>query len=254
MTESSWPKNALAIIGVTAAIALGVSALPLRAQGQPAATAAASQAPSAQESEGETWKFDTHRAFAADQNWTAVEGDWEVLHDPTAPSAPNTFGLTKYGLPRTEGNLRWLTSFIRTTYPIAVANDPREYSNFTAEADFKTTGGAWDRSGGLIFRYVDAKNYYVLAAECPANRLVLYRMKDGKLAALKSISTVIEQGEWYGLKVETQGDRFVGFLNGKKMLEAKDDSFEKGRIGLWGRDDSLARFDNVTVKPLPSAG
>lgn len=255
MTDSSWPRGTLAIIGVTAAITLGVSALPLRAQGNTPATAVStSQTSSKQTSQDKSWNFDAHRAFAADKNWISIDGDWEVLRDPTAPSAPNTFGLTRWGLPRTGGNLRWLTSFIRTTYPIAVAKGPTEYSNFTAEADFKTMGGAWDRSGGLVFRYVNSKNYYVLAAECPASRLVLYRMKDGNLTVLKSFSTPIAQGKWYRLKVEAHGDQLVCFLNGKKVLEAKDDSFGKGRIGLWGRDDSLARFDNVTVKPLPSAG
>ncbi len=247
MFESSWLRRALLTAGVTAVVML--TARP--AHPQPQAQTAPAPANSATQV---AWSFDDDAAFARDQNWIAVDGDWEVLRDPTAPSLPNVFGLAHYGLPRTEYNWRWITSFIRTTYPIALVKDPTEYSDFNVEAYFKSAGGSFDSSGGLIFRYVDRQDYYVLAAECPGDHLTLYRMKGGDLKLLNRVSTPIKRETWYKLKVQAQGDNFVCYLDDRKMFEARDSSFARGRIGLWARDDSRARFDSIMLSMLPPAG
>ena len=45
--------------------------------------------------------------------------------------------------------------------------DPTEYSDFTLEAEFKPIKGYFDCSGGLIVRYNNPDNYYVLRAGMP---------------------------------------------------------------------------------------
>jgi hypothetical protein len=246
MFESSWLRRALLTMGVTAAVMLTARAAHPQPQAQTAPAPVNSAAQVA-------WSFDDDTAFAADSKWIAVDGDWEVLRDPTAPSLPNAFGLAYYGLPRTKYNWRWITSFIRTTYPIAVVKDPTEYSDFTVEAYFKSAGGSFDSSGGLIFRYVDPQDYYVLAAECPGDHLALYRMRGGDLKLLSRVSTPIKRETWYKLKAQATGNNFVCYLDDRKMFETADSSFGKGRIGLWARDDSRARFDSVTLTILPPA-
>ena len=68
---------------------------------------------------------------------------------------------------------------------MAVMTDPPEYSDFTVETSFKSLGGRFDCSGGLIFRYVDDKNFYLLSAGCPSDYFALSRMTNGKLDVLK---------------------------------------------------------------------
>ena len=43
------------------------------------------------------WNFDQDKAGSVPAGWKAVEGEWQVIPDPTAPSQPNTFGLTGKG-------------------------------------------------------------------------------------------------------------------------------------------------------------
>jgi hypothetical protein len=42
-----------------------------------------------------------------------------------------------------------------------------------------------------------------------------------------------------------QGNRFRGFLNGQQVVEATDDSFRSGGVGLWTKADSVTCFDDV---------
>ena len=96
------------------------------------------------------WNFDQDKVGEVPTGWSAIEGDWQVIADPSAPSKPNVFGLPAGSL------LKSLTSALEY-YPMAIETDPTEYSDFTLEAQFQSVGGRFDCSGGLIFRYVDAQ-------------------------------------------------------------------------------------------------
>jgi hypothetical protein len=191
------------------------------------------------------WNFDQDKAHEVAQGWTAVEGEWRVLPDPTAPSPPNGFGLGPGRLVKSLMN-----GLEYSTY--AVVTDPTEYSDFTLEASFKATKGWFDCSGGLIFRYSDPKNYYLLQAGCPSDYFALYLLLGGKPEVLKQTVVPIDQGVWYDLKVVADGDHFVCYANNKMEFDVVDSKIKRGRIGLWAHDDSQALFDNVKLTLAPA--
>jgi hypothetical protein len=58
-------------------------------------------------------------------------------------------------------------------------------------------------------------------------------------------------GEWHTLTIKMIGDQIECHLNGKKQLEAKDDTFTKqGKVGLWTKADAQTSFDNSTVSEV----
>jgi len=193
------------------------------------------------------WNFDQDKQHQIAQGWTAIEGDWEVLSDPSAPSPPNAFGL---------GPGRVVKSLINgLEYSVyTVVSDPTEYADFTLETSFKAKKGYFDCSGGLIFRYEDPKNFYLLEAGCPSDYFVLYRVFGGNSESLKQTMIPIDQGVWYTLKVSAQGDRIVCYSNGKMAFDVTDNRIKQGRIGLWARDDSEPLFDNVKLTLLRPTG
>jgi Domain of Unknown Function (DUF1080) len=195
------------------------------------------------------WNFDHDRGYLLPKDWTAVSGSWAVIRDDGAPSLPNTFGLPGYGLPRTESMMLWIDSFFTTNYLIAIQNDPTEYSDFTLEAAFNPWGGAWGSYAGLVFRYTDPQNYYVLAAACPKGYLALYRMSNGRLNLIKQAPAELQRGRWYTFKVDARADHFVCYLGGKELFEAQDAGIAKGRIGVWSQNDSRVSFDNIKLTP-----
>jgi hypothetical protein len=135
---------------------------------------------------------------------------------------------------------------------VTVLTDKTEYSDFTLEASFKSAGGRFDCSGGMIFRYVDAQNFYVLSAGCPSDYFALSRMTAGKLENLKQTVVPTDKDTWYKLKVWAQGSHFTLYDDNKMIFDVDDTKIAKGRIGLWASDDSQARFDDVTLT-LPLA-
>jgi hypothetical protein len=136
---------------------------------------------------------------------------------------------------------------------MTVMTEPTEYSNFTLEVAFKSVEGRFDCSGGLIFRYVDDKNYYLLSAGCPNDYFGLYRTTNGKTELLKQTVHPTDKDIWYKLKVSAQGGHFVCYDDNKMEFDFDDNKIAKGKIGLWARDDSEARFDNLTLTLLTGA-
>ena len=241
---------AFALAGIFA-MAAGVAFAAGNGAAAEVAAAADAAAPSdAAKSDGsKVWDFDHDRGYSTPQDWIAVAGDWRVVIDRDAPSEPNTIGLPGYGLPRTRQVKLWLDSFFNTNYLLAITKDTTEYTDFSYEAAFKPWGGAFGSYAGLVVRYTDPQNYYVLAAACPKDTLALYRMNDGKLNLIKEVPATLERGRWYNLKVDARGGHFIAYLDGQQMFAADDGSLAKGRIGVWSQNDSRVSFDNIKVAP-----
>ena len=49
--------------------------------------------------------------------------------------------------------------------------------------------------------------------------------------------------------MEVVDNHFTGFLNGSPVVEATDDDYLAGRVGLWTKADSMTCFDDVFVTP-----
>ncbi|HTY54334.1 MAG TPA: family 16 glycoside hydrolase [Candidatus Binataceae bacterium] len=194
--------------------------------------------------EVKTWDFDQDQKGQVAKGWTAVEGDWIVIGDPGAPSAPSTFGLG-------PGRFLWSLYKMLEYYPITVVSDPAEYDDFTLEASFKAVGGRLDCSGGLIARYVDPNNYYVLVAGCPSDYFALTRVSAGASTIIKQSVVPIDKNVWYQLRLVASGEHFSCYANNKMVFDAADSKIAKGRIGLWARADAQVRFDNVKLTLPP---
>jgi len=242
-----WAFALAGSLAMAASVALAASN---RAAAEVAVAADAAAPSDGANSDGsKVWNFDHDRGYSKPQDWKAVAGDWRVIIDPNAPSEPNTMGLPGYGLPHTRTVKLWLDSFFSDNYLLAIPKDATEYTDFSYEAAFKPWGGAWGSYAGLVFRYTDPQNYYVLAAACPKDTLALYRMNGGHLNLIKEVPATLEHGHWYTFKVDARGGHFTAYLDGKQMFAADDGSLAKGRIGVWSQNDSRVSFDNIKLTP-----
>jgi hypothetical protein len=251
MTASSWLKSAVVIAaGAVFAVVVASPSAYSRSRHHKKATPTPTETPTPTATatpQVKVWNFDQDKAGESAPDWQNLVDSWQVIPDATAPSQPNTYGLPPG---RTLTTLLHLLNY----YPMAVVKDPTEYGDFTLEASFKSAGGRFDCSGGLLFRYVDAQNFYVVAAGCPSDYFQFSRMYKGKLEMIKQQVVPTDRDIWYKIRVEAQGNRFTFYDNDKQVFDADDSKIAKGRIGLWARDDSQARFDNVTLTlPIPTA-
>jgi Domain of Unknown Function (DUF1080) len=124
------------------------------------------------------------------------------------------------------------------------------YTDVALIARFKPISGKTDQAAGLIFRIQDKANYYILRANALEGNVNLYIYRNGSRSDLKDGTAPVANGQWQELRVEVQGNRFRGLLNGKLVVEAVDETYKTGRIGLWTKSDSVTCFDEVEAQAL----
>jgi hypothetical protein len=179
-----------------------------------------------------TANFDQAAAGATPPAWTAAltgkgTSIWTVEADASAPSKPNVLKQSGEG-----------------TFPICIKNDSVLKDGFV-EVKFKPVSGKKDQAGGVIWRCRDENNYYIARANALEDNLTIYHTKDGKRVAFKNVDTPVKGGEWHTLRVDFEANHFAVTLDGKRLLEATDDTFsEAGKIGLWTKADSVTLFDD----------
>lgn len=181
--------------------------------------------------------FDNLQTGAAPPGWTATQtgsgsAKWSVEKDDSAPSQPNV--LKQYG---------------QATFPVCFKNDTNLKDGFV-EVKFKSVAGKEDQAGGLIWRVRDANNYYIARANALEDNVTIYHTINGSRVAFKSINTKVTSGVWHTLRVDFEGNKFTVSFDGKKVIEASDESFkEAGKVGVWTKADSVTLFDNFTYGP-----
>jgi hypothetical protein len=187
----------------------------------------------------QTVTFDTSQVLP--EGWsTGVTGKgtakWEVVADDSANSSPNV--LRQSG----EATFCW-----------AVTNRQPIKDGFV-EARIKPISGREDQAGGVVWRFKDANNYYVARANALEGNVVLYKTVNGKRSSLQvkgrmfgyGVDTQVPKGKWSTLRVDFVGNLFTVTLEGRKLFDVQDDTFEtEGGVGVWTKADSVTLFDDV---------
>jgi hypothetical protein len=168
---------------------------------------------------------------------------WEVLKDDSAPSRPNVFAQVSND--RTAGR-----------FPLAIW-DGATVKDGTLTVKFKTVSGAIDQGAGLVWRYRDPNNYYIVRANALENNVVLYKVQNGERLSLSPKGAVsnaygvkhpVPKQRWTTLTVHFQGSLFSVSLNGEKLFDVEDATFTgAGKTGLWTKSDSVIYFDDFQV-------
>ena len=112
--------------------------------------------------------------------------------------------------------------------------------------------GDIDQGGGLIWRAKDPDNYYVARYNPLEHNFRIYFVKDAKRTQLTTAENLgPNTGDWFTLRIVQRGPLIEGYLNGKKVLEARDNTFvDAGGVGVWTKADAQTSFDDLTVKEL----
>src|SRR5829696_2629880 len=178
----------------------------------------------------EEWTFDKDSAGKPPEGSEIFGGTWEVRAEADAPSKPNALAQAAMG----------------EDFP-AVRLGTTVYTDLSARVRFKPVSGKDDQAAGIIFRVQERDNYYILRANALEDNVILFRYGGGRRSTLKEGSARVPSGEWQELRLEVAGDHFRGFLNGQLVVEASDDAYAAGGIGLWTKADSVTLFDDFRV-------
>ena len=133
------------------------------------------------------------------------------------------------------------------------------YADLEMSVRIKSISGKVDQGGGLVWRYIDQNNYYIVRENSLEDNVVLYKVQDGKRTSLPPVgsegaygATVPKLGyDWNSLKVVVKDDLFIVYLNNNELYQVKDTTFTKpGLIGVWSKADASSYFDDLTIQQI----
>lgn len=140
-------------------------------------------------------------------------------------------------------------------FPVAVLADVS-----TVDVDlsvrFKPVSGRVDQAAGLVWRYQDEDNYYIVRANALEDNVVLYKVEKGTRTDLPvkgegrtyGKKADVPAAQWSTLRIVASGQRYEVYLNDAKLYEVEDTTFtQSGRVGVWTKADSVTQFDDLTV-------
>ncbi|HEV8606964.1 MAG TPA: family 16 glycoside hydrolase [Tepidisphaeraceae bacterium] len=156
---------------------------------------------------------------------------WVIQEDEKAPSGKKVLAQTS-------------SDSTDYRFPLCVLKD-FSAKDVEVSVQFKSVSGQVDQAGGLIARYRDKDNYYIVRANALEDNVRLYHVVKGDRVQFAGVSTKVASGQWHTLKLSVKGNHFQVFFNDRPLFEAVDDTFkEAGSAGMWTKADSVTRFDN----------
>lgn len=175
------------------------------------------------------------------------------------------FGYTaKAGAPgkwivEAEGTNKYLAQVdadhTRARFPVAVVNDISA-ADVDLSVRFRLISGRVDQAAGLVWRYRDQDNYYIVRANALEDNVVLYKVENGKRTDLPvkgegrtyGKKTEVPAKQWSALRVVANGRLFEVYFNGTKLYDVEDTTFtQPGKVGVWTKADSVTQFDDLTI-------
>jgi 3-keto-disaccharide hydrolase len=169
-------------------------------------------------------------------------GVWVVTKDDASPN---------------QGNVLAQTDADATGYRFPVCiHDGVTAKDAYISLKFKPVSGKKNQAAGVVWRYRDKDNYYIVRANALENNVVLYKAQNGKREDLPikgegrtyGKKATLPKNQWSELRVTAKGNLFTVWLNGQKLYEVEDGTFtEAGKVGLWTKADSVTYFDDLKV-------
>ncbi len=204
----------------------------------------------AQTQTAKTFTFDQDTVGAPPHGFsTALTGQgkpgvWVVRKDAQSPDRGNVLAQTD-------------ADPTDSRFPVCILDD-LSVKDLDLSVLIKPVTGRGDQAAGLVWRYQDANNYYIVRANALEHNVVLYKVQNGRRTDLPlrgagrtyGKKVTVPSGQWSTLRVTAAGPLFTVYFNGEKLYEVEDATFPgAGKVGVWTKADSVTYFDNLSISP-----
>ncbi len=186
---------------------------------------------------------------------------WTIRDDTAAQSGPSDWVVVSGELVQRSNIWSFAPVDLETRYHLGTHAVTGEagWDDYTLNAVLHSS----DNDGiGLIARYQNSRNYYrVLLMNDPAwsgrdsagvavNKPIqrIQKFVDGEpyILAESKVSAAYPAG-YFALTLEVRGDTLRAYLDGELILQARDDTFDRGMVGLMSYANTGSHFDDVSV-------
>ena len=186
--------------------------------------------------------------FVCDRTGGGRQGRWQVIRD-------DRDGVQRNVLAQLDADA------VGSRFPLCVRADVSA-QDVDLSVAFKPISGSQDQAAGLVWRYADAANYYIVRANALEDNVVLYKVQNGRRIDLPLLGkgktygakAPVPRNKWSTLRVVVIGNRFSVHLNGAELYSVEDATFRgAGYVGVWTKADSVTHFSDFRVTSNPGS-
>jgi hypothetical protein len=177
-------------------------------------------------------------------------GDWKIVLDDVPPLLTP---LTDMAPNVSKRAVLAQTSRDATgdRYPLFIY-DRETFTDFKFSTRFKIVDGVVEQMAGIVFRYQNASNFYVLRASALGKNIGFYQMVNGQIMTPTKQTMEISTNVWHELEVDCSGIYIECSLDGQKVLPTiTDKSQPEGKVGFWTKSDAVSYFCDAEVDYTP---
>jgi hypothetical protein len=127
-----------------------------------------------------------------------------------------------------------------------------KFRNFKFTTRFKIVRGVTEQMAGLVFRYQNASNYYVIRANAVDKNIRFYKVVDGQRSDPIGPDVNVTTGIWHSFGVECEGNQITVCYDDKPIMPVLgDNSFTEGLLGFRTKSDTVSYFSDAVVDYTP---
>jgi hypothetical protein len=136
-------------------------------------------------------------------------------------------------------------------YPMFIYQG-QSFRDFSLKTQFKIVSGTVEQMAGVVFRFQNASNYYIVRISALGTNVCFYKMINGQIVSPIKFPLAIAAGTWHTLQVDCSGIYISCLVDGQKVLPTiSDASPPDGKLGFWTMSDSITHFTGTTVTYTP---
>jgi len=136
-------------------------------------------------------------------------------------------------------------------FPMLLLSGER-FRNFKFTTRFKIVSGVAEQMAGVVFRYQNISNYYVVRASALGKNVRFYKVVDGLRSDPIGPAVDVTAGAWHSLGVQCEGTQILITFDDKLVMPALgDNSLNEGQLGFRTKSDAVSYFTDALVEYTP---
>jgi Domain of Unknown Function (DUF1080) len=177
-------------------------------------------------------------------------GNWQIVMDDV-PSAFAPISSNAPAMNHIPVLAQLDTDPTDERFPLLIY-DKETFKDFAIKTQFKIVSGVVEQMAGIVFRFQNESNFYVVRVSALGHNLRFYKVVNGERGNLVGPSLDVSTGDWHSLAVQCEGNRIICWLDGNLVMPPlQDDTFTSGKIGFWTKSDSLTHFGDTSITYTP---
>jgi hypothetical protein len=130
--------------------------------------------------------------------------------------------------------------------------DGEKFRDFKFTTRFKIVSGLLEQMAGVVFRFQNTSNFYVVRASALGKNVRFYKVVNDVRSDPIGPACEIVPGAWHQLAVQCEGNQITIWLDDRPVMPMLgDNTFADGKLGFWTKSDAVSYFADATVNYTP---